>query len=485
MSAQEGRLQPESGLIGQLKSIVGEAFATDAAYELWCYRGYNLPESPAYVVRPRHTSEVAAIVRAARARGVPIIPRGLASRATPAGDRPYPSTRGGIIVDTTRMNSIRHLDPVTMTVTAEAGMTLSQLSTELVRRGYRVISGTLAPFCATVGSITGNGPGAIRYGTRQEQVVDLEIVLGTGEVLQTEPANFGALVGAKYASPNLTGLFLKARGTLGIVTAVTFYMYRTAERTACTDYGFSDSADTVRFLLRLQEEVPVHLPGVFEVYLWPDHTLRLYANNPLIREQGEEFRKLLASFPPFPADVVGLVLEGAGDQVEAQLLRLEALAGEHSGKRLGPEPVRDHYADCLWSGNTKAHEDSGGVYAAFAEPHFETQIDCYQDAREMTARVAEQLGFAVGERYWRGSRLSRGMLTHSAAVTFNDLDPSERERAGEYYRRVAAAARRYRGMAAGRADMDALDVGRRLQQQIKRIVDPDGIMYPGVETKEE
>jgi FAD/FMN-containing dehydrogenase len=472
-------------ILDGLREISGHRFVTDEAYELWCYTGYNLPRTPRYVARPASTEEIVRIVQLAREHRIPIIPRGLASRATPAGNRPYPQTEGGIILDMTRMRRIRDVNPVTMTVTAEAGLTIAALSTELVKSGYRIITGTLAPFCATLGSITGNGPGAIKYGTRQEQVVDLEVVLGTGEVLQTEPAVFGALMGGKYGSPNLTELFVKARGTLGIITAVTFYMHALPASVSYRNYGFRSTKDTVAFLLKVQEEGVTHLPGVFEVYVWSEHTLQLYKNNSLIREQNEDFRRLLDSFPPYPADVVGIVIEGSSEQVALEEQRLDELARQFSGIGLGPEPARDHYADCIWSGNTKAHEDSNRMYDTFAEPHFETQIDCYEEARSMTARIAEELGFSVGERYWRGSRLSRRMLTHSAAVTFNDLDPGERERAGMYYTRVLAEAARYKGMGDGRIDPAALRTGRLLRQQIKGLLDPDDIMYPGVEVKEE
>jgi FAD/FMN-containing dehydrogenase len=472
-------------IIRKLRGITGTEYATNAPYELWCYKGYNLPQTPVAVVRPENTKQVAGIVMFALENKIPLIPRGLASRATPAGNRPYPSTKGGIIIETTRMNKIRNINTSTMTVTAEAGLTLSQLSTELVQHGYRIIIGTLAPFCATVGSLTGNGPGAIKYGTRQEQVVDLEVVLGTGEILQTEPGNFGARMCAKYTSPNLTDLFLKARGTFGIVTAVTFYMHVLPEAVAFRNFAFNDHDRTVKFLLKLQEQGLTHLPGVFEVYVWPEETLLLYKNNPRIYNQNEEFKRLLSSFPPFPADIVGIVLEGTGDQIKLQEKLLEDLASECSGVSVGQEPVRDHYADCIWSGNTKAHEDRDGRFDTFAEPHFETQIDSYPDACEMTARIAEELGFLPGERYWRGSRLSRRMLTHSAAITFNDLDPGERERAGEYYARVYAEAVRYKSMADGRIDTEGLEAGKRLHAKIKKIVDPDNIVYPGVEMKEE
>lgn len=474
-----------STVVERLREISGRQYATDEAYELWCYTGYNLPRTPQAVVRPARTEEIVKIVQLAREEQLALIPRGLASRATPAGNRPYPRTEGGIVVDMTRMTRIRDINPVTMTVTAEAGLTVAQLSTELVRHGHRIITGTLAPFCATLGSITGNGPGAIKFGTRQEQVVDLEVVLGTGEVLQTEPGVFGALMGGKYGSPNLTELFMKARGTLGIITAVTFYMHALPETVSYRDYGFPQTKDAVAFLLKVQEEGMTYLPGVFEVYVWSEHTLQLYKNNSLIRRQNGDFCRLLDSFPPYPADVVGVVLEGTPQQVALDERRLDAIAGRFSGVDLGPEPARDHYANCNWSGNTKAHEDRSGRYDTFAEPHFETQVDCYEEARGMTARIAEDLGFSIGERYWRGSRLSRRMLTHSAAVTFNDLDPDERERAGTYYTRVLGEAERYKGMGDGRIDPAALRVGRRLREQIKRLVDPDDIMYPGVEVKEE
>ncbi len=475
----------DQSLVLDLASIVGDQYASDDPVEMWCYAADNLPQSPQCVVKPGSTEEVASVVRLARQRRIPVVPRGLASRATPGGKRPQPSTKGGIIVDMTRMNRIRDICDKTMTVTVEAGMTMAKLNTELAPMGYRVIESTLAPFCATAGSITGNGPGASKYGARQQLIVDLEVVLGTGEILQTEPSLFGAGLATKYKSPNLTEIFFKGRGTMGIVTAVTFLMFELPEYHAYANYAFADCEDTVKFLLALQRKGITHLPAVYEVYLWPSHTLMLLANVDLTRTQNPDFERLLSNMPPYPADVVGIVLEGTERQVRLQVGAIDEIADAFGGRNVGPEPIRDHYVDRVWEGNTKAHEDVFGRYGGWAEPHFECRIDCYPAARELTARIAEELGFKVGERYWRGSRLSVRMLTNSAAITFDATDREEWERAGEYYRRVAQEAAQLAGMASHRVNPEHMALGVSYMERIRQIMDPDAIMYPGVDVMEE
>ncbi|MDH5795781.1 MAG: FAD-dependent oxidoreductase, partial [Candidatus Bathyarchaeota archaeon] len=163
------------------------------------------------VVRPGNNNEVLEIMKIANEKNVLVRPVGLRTVCTahkPRKVRPELVGKKGIIIDMTRMNRIIEVSEETMTVTVEAGTTMAEINTALAPKGYRVIEGTLAPYCATAGALVGYGPGANKYGSRQDQVVDLQVVTPTGALLQTGAAGLGML---HFDRPSLCWYPLKVR----------------------------------------------------------------------------------------------------------------------------------------------------------------------------------------------------------------------------------------------------------------------------------
>src|SRR5687768_18282867 len=97
-----------SALFGELERIVGTAGVVRHTGALASYEsdGFLVKARPAAVCLPRTTEEVAALVRWAAARGLPVTPRGagtgLSGGATAVG--------GGLVIGTSRMNRLLHLD---------------------------------------------------------------------------------------------------------------------------------------------------------------------------------------------------------------------------------------------------------------------------------------------------------------------------------------------------------------------------------------
>ncbi|MBT3766862.1 MAG: FAD-binding oxidoreductase, partial [Rhodospirillales bacterium] len=68
------------------------------------------------VVRPANTAETAKVVGVCHEHGISIVPHG-GNTGLVGGGIPD----GGIIIDTSRMNAIRNIDPINQTITVEAG----------------------------------------------------------------------------------------------------------------------------------------------------------------------------------------------------------------------------------------------------------------------------------------------------------------------------------------------------------------------------
>ena len=200
-------------------------------------RAFSTPASswklPTVIVTPTTTEEVAQTVRLAREYHTPIVPFGGGTGVMGTAV----SLESGIVVDLKRLNSLRSVSVQDRVVWAEAGLILKDLEEALNQQGLMLGHDPWSLPIATVGgAISTNGVGyrAAKYGPTGAQVLGLEVVSPTGEVLCTKAV-------PKYASgPNLTHLFVGAEGTLGIITAAALRVFRLPEERRFATVAFGD-----------------------------------------------------------------------------------------------------------------------------------------------------------------------------------------------------------------------------------------------------
>ena len=205
-------------LAGRLRVIVGEAgCVTDAdriaphlVDERDKYHGRS-----AILVRPASTEDVAAVVGLCAAEGVAIVPQG-GNTSMVGGSVPHEHGHE-IIVNLSRMNRVRAIDPVNYALTAEAGCILADLQAA-ASEADRLLPLSLAAegSCEIGGNLSTNagGTNVLRYGMARDQVLGLEVVLPDGSV-------WDGLRGLRKDNTgyDLKQLFVGAEGTLGIITA--------------------------------------------------------------------------------------------------------------------------------------------------------------------------------------------------------------------------------------------------------------------------
>jgi len=136
---------------------------------------------PGAVARCTSTAEVALVVRHCRQHGVPVASRGLGH--TQSGQS---TTEGGVVVDMCGgMSEIYSIDHDTLTADCGGGTPWRDLVEATVPQGLvpRVLTNNLNVTLAGTTSVAGLGVASYRYGTQADNAVELEVVLGTGEVV--------------------------------------------------------------------------------------------------------------------------------------------------------------------------------------------------------------------------------------------------------------------------------------------------------------
>jgi len=198
---------------------------------------------PDIVVRPLNAKEVSHIVKTACKYQIPIVPRGAGSWGL-GGSVP---TIGGIVLDMTSMKKIMEPDAKNLSVVVQAGATWKELYDKVLEKDFIIGAYPSSAPAATVGgwiNTGGIGIGSYRYSGAQEQIRSLEVVLPTGEILQTGFSN----VLSNNTGLNLTSLFIGAEGTLGIITEATLKVHPGPEEIRPTTFGFKDLSSLAKAL---------------------------------------------------------------------------------------------------------------------------------------------------------------------------------------------------------------------------------------------
>ena len=203
-------------LVQTLHEIVGPSgllLGKDAEPYTRDWRGLYQGRTEA-VVRPCNTEEVAEIVRACAALGRAIVPQGgntsMVGGATPGSGQ-------NIVLSLARLNRIRDVDPIDMTMVAEAGLPWQAAREAAKAAGCLLPLSISSEGTAQVGGIlsaNAGGNNTVRYGNARDLVLGLEAVLPDGQVWH----------GLRRLRKDNTGYCLRqllvgAEGTLGIITA--------------------------------------------------------------------------------------------------------------------------------------------------------------------------------------------------------------------------------------------------------------------------
>jgi alkyldihydroxyacetonephosphate synthase len=296
----------------------GEESLAEHAHDTWplsllhIHQG-RLTVRPACVVRPTATEEVAAVLRYANERRVPVVPFGGGSGV---GGGVLPEA-GSIVVDLRRLDQILELNETALQVRVQAGMYGHLYEEALQERGYSMGHWPQSVSLSTVGgwiATRAAGQYSTRYGSIEDMLLGLEAVLADGRVVRIKPTP------RRSAGPDPRHLFLGAEGTHGIVTEATLKIFPLPDSRRLLCFGFPDfdsGLEAIRQIVRAGWRPPV---------------MRLYD----AMETGRHFGQWQQDDRCF----LLLLTEGPASLTAAEAEACHAACTEHGGEPVGDAPVQ-------------------------------------------------------------------------------------------------------------------------------------------------
>jgi D-lactate dehydrogenase (cytochrome) len=205
---------------------------------------------PEAVVFAESADEVAAIVALADRHAVPVIAFGVGSSL----EGHLLAVQGGVSIDVSRMNKVLRVNAEDLTVTVQPGVTRNQLNTEIRHTGlfFPIDPGADASI-GGMAATRASGTNAVRYGTMRENVLALQVVTASGEIIRT-----GTRAKKSSAGYDLTRLMVGSEGTLGIITEVTLKLFPQPESLSAAICHFPSIDAAVRTTIAIiQMGVPI------------------------------------------------------------------------------------------------------------------------------------------------------------------------------------------------------------------------------------
>lgn len=315
---------PDAGSVHDLstRALVAERLAGSAT------------GTPVAVVRPTSANEVGAIAKWANSTRTPLVPAG--GRSGVCGG--VTSMDGSVVVDLQRLDQIVDVDQKSLLVTAQAGVFGDTLERELNARGLTLGHAPQSIEISTVGgwlATRASGQLSARYGGIENLVVGMEVVLPSGDPMEVRTGP------RRSTGPDLAGLFIGSEGALGIITSATLRVSKLPTARVDRCFRFEHMDEGVAACRTLAQGHPK--PLLVRLYdaddaaiFWrdrepvPDSPVLLVSSDGGAREELE-----LGGAQPAPDEIAAYWWEHRNDAAA----HYESLMG--SDGILGPHPVID------------------------------------------------------------------------------------------------------------------------------------------------
>lgn len=429
-----------------------ESYRTDRS--VFCHAGM-----PLVVIRARSTADVSAAMQIAHRYGVPVVPQGARSGLSGGAN----AIDGCIVISLEGMDRIVRIDEANRYVVTQPGVMNAVLARAVAEKGlFYPPDPSSTEFSSIGGNVSTNSGGlcCVKYGVTTDYVLGLEVVLATGEVLRT-----GRTTVKGVAGYDLARLFVGAEGTLGIITEATLRLRGAVERPrtlAATFGGADDAARAVSAIVAC----PV-IPSLLE-----------FMDRISVQAVNEQFH---LGFEPSVGAVILAQSDAGGAAGQAEIEAIGAILREAGAVDVVIAET-DQEAEALLAARRE-------VLIAF-EAMGTTMID---DVCVPLDRLADLV--AGVEKIAAGHRLMIGLVAHAGdgnfhpTVVFDGSDPEETSRAHTAFEEIMMLGLDLGGTITGEHGVGLLKrsalvteigaLGLRVHQDIKKALDPTGILNPG------
>lgn len=190
---------------------------------------------PDAIIKPKTTKDVLDIVKLAMSNEIPITPRGAATY----GFGGALVTKGGIVFDLRSLDKVHSFDSINDTVTVQPGITWMKLNKYLESRGHTLLTHPSSAPSATVGgwiSTGGYGYGSLKFGHVSDSVVEMEVVLPSGQVVVAPTQEYPL------------ELFIGTEGTFGVITQAKLRVRDLPDFTISRLFSFEDEGTLFDFI---------------------------------------------------------------------------------------------------------------------------------------------------------------------------------------------------------------------------------------------
>ncbi len=419
---------------------------------------FHSRRKPDVVVWPLNAQEIGQILKLANERRIPVTPWGA---GTSLEGNPIPA-EGGIVLDLQQMNQILELRAEDLQVRVGAGVIYKELNQHLSRFGLFFPPDPGAS--ATIGGMVGNNASGIRtikYGATKDFVLNMVVVLPSGEVVRA-----GTNAIKSSSGYDLCRLFVGSEGTLGVVTEVTLRLIGLPAEfmAAVAQFGsIREATDTVFQIMR---------SGLSPAALEFLDTSTVQVVN--------QFKKLtLEERPTLFIEFQGASAAGLKEELEV----VKEICSENRPLRFDSGIGREE-RNRLWEARYGVRESIKANNPAFHPLVIDTAVPIskYSDMVEWGQKIVEKRGlkgYAFGHA-GSGNLHMEILGNPEEKVQWQKVREAEEEIV-HFALKCGGTATGEHGVGIGKRKFMKKEHGESLllMRQIKKLLDPNGIMNPG------
>ena len=449
-------------IAGALRQIVPGEGVIDEAEEMRAYESDGLTaykQVPLLVVLPETVDQVSAVLKYASDQGIKVVPRGagtsLSGGALPLAD--------GILLGMGKFNKVLEIDYENRCAVVQPGVTNLAITQAVQHEGFYYAPDPSSQIACTIGGNIAENSGGVhclKYGLTTNNVLGLEVVLITGEVVR---------IGGKHLDSegyDLMGLMVGSEGLLGVVTEVTVRILKAPETARAVLVGFPSSEDAGQCVADVISSGII--AGGMEMM-----------DKPAIHA-AEEFVQA-----GYPLDVEALLiveLDGPEAEVDHLIDRVSKIAEKNNSVSMRVSTSEAERAS-FWAGRKAAFPAVGRISPDYY--CMDGTIPRHQLPKVLGRmnELSEQYGLRVANVFHAGDGNLHPLILYDANI------PGELEKAEEFGADILTLCVEVGGVLTGEhgVGVEKRDLMPTMfsetdlnhQQRVKCAFDPDGLLNPG------